>query len=55
MQRRRRIGARLADVIRSTECEGAEGFGLLLEDEYKFVDMPGSSTWFSKEHVLVER
>lgn len=45
----------LADVIRSPDCEGAEGFGLLLEDEYKFVDMSGSSTWFSKEHVLVER
>lgn len=45
----------LADVIRSPECEGSEGFGLLLEDEYKFVDMPGSSTWFSKEQVLVER
>jgi hypothetical protein len=45
----------LADVIGSPECEGAEGFGLLLEDEYKFVGMSGSSTWFSKEHVLVER
>jgi hypothetical protein len=45
----------LADVIRNPDCEGAEGFGLLLEDEYKFVDVSGSSTWFSKEHVLVER
>lgn len=45
----------LADVIRNPECEGAEGFRLLLEDEYKFVDVSGSSTWFAKEHVLVER
>jgi hypothetical protein len=45
----------LADVIGNPDCEGTEGFGLLLEDEYKFVDLAGSSTWFSKEQVLVER
>lgn len=45
----------LADVIGNPDCEGSEGFELLLEDEYKFVDMSGASTWFSKEHVLVER
>lgn len=45
----------LADIMRNPDCEGAEGFGLLLEDEYRFVDISGSSTWFSKEHVLVER
>ncbi|MBI5905655.1 MAG: EthD domain-containing protein [Deltaproteobacteria bacterium] len=45
----------LADVMRNPECEGAEGFDMLLADEYKFVDLSRSSTWFSKEHVLVER
>ena len=44
----------LADVMRNPDSEGAEGFGLLLEDEYKFVNISRSSTWFSKEQVLVE-
>ena len=45
----------LANVIDHPACEGSEGFGLLLEDEYKFVDLSGASTWFAKEQVLVER
>ena len=45
----------LESVIRDPDCEGAEGFGLLLEDEYKFVDLSGASTWFAKEQVLIDR
>ncbi|MBI5920200.1 MAG: EthD domain-containing protein [Betaproteobacteria bacterium] len=45
----------LDSVIRNPDCEGSEGFGLLLEDEYKFVDLSGASTWFAKEQVLIER
>jgi len=44
----------LDNLINTPDCEGAQVFGLLLEDEYKFVDMGRSSTWFAKEHVLVD-
>jgi len=46
--------AELNSLLNDADCEGQEAFGLLLEDEYKFVDMARSSTWFTKEHVLVD-
>lgn len=46
---------RLAELVKEPDSDGAEGFGLLLEDEPKFVDLSRSTTWFAKEQVLVER
>ncbi len=46
---------RLAEVMNHPDADGAEGFGLLLEDEPKFVDLSRSTTWFAKEQVLVDR
>ncbi len=36
------------------DSEGQKGFGLLGEDEYRFVDLSRSSTWMAKEHVLID-
>lgn len=45
----------LAGVMNDPDCDGAEGFAQLLEDEPRFVDLSRATTWFAKEHVLVER
>lgn len=41
-------------IFNNPDCEGQEAFGLLLEDEYKFIDVSRSTTWFSKEHVVID-
>jgi len=45
----------LAQIMNTPDCEGAVGFGLLFEDERKFVDFTGSTVWSAKEHVFVDR
>jgi hypothetical protein len=45
----------LTQIMNTPDCEGGLGFGLLHEDEKKFVDFTGSTIWSAKEHVFIDR
>jgi hypothetical protein len=41
-------------ILSDLDCEAQDAHRLMSEDEPKFLDMSRCTTWFSKEHVVIE-